>query len=73
VRNLTYQKDKLPAIAGLAKQFSNAHHCGNYVAGIFEIQLPVGLLWKRKKLPYSKVAEEKQTRPSEPYTALYFS
>jgi len=72
-RNLSYHKDKIPAIAGLAKQFSDAYHCTNYVAGFFESQLPVGLLWKRKRLPFSIVAEEKETRPMELYTAPTFS
>ncbi|OBT98050.2 hypothetical protein VE01_03904 [Pseudogymnoascus verrucosus] len=44
-RNLTVASDKLPAISGVAAQF--AHLTGDkYVAGLWERDLRVGLLWR---------------------------
>jgi hypothetical protein len=72
-RNLTYHKDKLDAIAGLAKHLSDANRgaCINYVAGFFETQLPVGLLWKRKK-HFPNIGDT-EARPIEPYTSPSWS
>ena len=45
-RNLTFPKDRLPAIAGLAKVFSLRFGL-TYKAGLWRESLPAGLLWFR--------------------------
>ncbi|PQE07267.1 heterokaryon incompatibility protein [Rutstroemia sp. NJR-2017a BVV2] len=53
-RKLTYQDDRLPAIAGLAKKFAAIAN-GNYYAGLWRGDLFIGLLWKRKILDPTKI------------------
>ncbi|KAF7674450.1 hypothetical protein GT037_007210 [Alternaria burnsii] len=43
--DLTEQRDRLPAIAGVASQFGNVLG-GRYLAGLWEIALPGDLLWR---------------------------
>jgi len=46
-RKLTFASDRLPAIAGIAKQFQ--HRTGyTYVAGLWKEDLMAGLLWYRR-------------------------
>lgn len=45
-RDLTYDKDKLPALAGLASRFGESHF-GNYCAGLWWENMPECLLWQR--------------------------
>jgi hypothetical protein len=46
-RHLTKETDKLPALAGLAADFAQMHHYGDYeyLAGIWSSHLPSALLW----------------------------
>ncbi|KAF3760003.1 HET-domain-containing protein, partial [Cryphonectria parasitica EP155] len=44
-RQLTYSRDKLPALSGLAKETYSAGPVGRYLAGIWEGDLVYGLLW----------------------------
>jgi hypothetical protein len=45
IRSLTKDIDKLPAISGLAQQMPQSM-LGKYYAGIWECELPQGLLWE---------------------------
>jgi hypothetical protein len=48
-RNLTYNTDRLPALAGIASRFH--HRLGsNYIAGLWELELPFNLGWYRRDL-----------------------
>lgn len=48
-RNLTNPRDKLPAIAGLARRWDllTKHSGGEYLAGLWRNHLVPGLLWRR--------------------------
>ncbi len=46
-RDLTYSTDRLPALAGVASQFSTLYK-SNYVAGLWESEFPQCLAWYRK-------------------------
>lgn len=43
--SLTLHKDRLPAIASLAKDFSQRNKAGRYLFGLWENSLHLGLLW----------------------------
>ena len=58
---LTFEKDALPAISGLAKAFSTCLQ-ERYVAGLWEGECLQGLLWYCDRSHYSYVRE---TRPAE--------
>lgn len=50
VRDITYYQDRVQAIAGIALQFDNGASpdtakLGRYLCGIWEVDLPMGLLW----------------------------
>jgi hypothetical protein len=47
IMDLTYRSDRLPAIAGVAKQFRRGLKNKNYMAGLWEESLIVGLTWSR--------------------------
>ncbi|PQE04905.1 heterokaryon incompatibility protein [Rutstroemia sp. NJR-2017a BBW] len=53
-RKLTYQDDRLPAIAGLAKKFAAIQN-GSYCAGLWQGDLYIGLLWRRRSLDSTKI------------------
>jgi hypothetical protein len=62
-RYLTYETDKLPALAGLASNFQHeAQPHGKYLAGIWSSHLPSALLW-RTVMPYSERRGQKPTNP----------
>jgi len=42
---LTYEKDRLPAIAGLAQSFGDMNDPGRYMFGLWERAVHLGLLW----------------------------
>jgi hypothetical protein len=44
-KELTRETDRLPAISGLAAHVQAARNLGKYFAGIWEFDLPGGLLW----------------------------
>lgn len=44
-RGITNLADKLPALAGIAKQYAEIHH-GHYLAGLWAEDLPLALLWR---------------------------
>ncbi|KAK0667511.1 heterokaryon incompatibility protein [Cercophora samala] len=43
--SLTYEKDRLPAIAGLAQSFDEMNDPGGYMFGLWEKLVHLGLLW----------------------------
>lgn len=45
-RNLTYGKDKLIALSGLAHTYCKNHERGEYAAGLWEADMPSALLWE---------------------------
>ncbi|KAF4454953.1 HET-domain-containing protein [Fusarium austroafricanum] len=45
VCSLTFDKDRLPAIASLAKEFYKNSDTGSYLFGLWETSLHLGLLW----------------------------
>ncbi|KAH7067258.1 heterokaryon incompatibility protein-domain-containing protein [Paraphoma chrysanthemicola] len=49
MRNLTYMTDRLPAIAGVASRFHSLTK-SNYIAGLWEDELPLSLGWYRRDL-----------------------
>ncbi|KAE9369875.1 HET-domain-containing protein, partial [Stipitochalara longipes BDJ] len=44
-RRLTYAKDKLPALSGLARYISHTRPGDSYLAGLWKSELPSNLLW----------------------------
>ncbi|KAK4442165.1 heterokaryon incompatibility protein-domain-containing protein [Podospora aff. communis PSN243] len=60
VRDITYYQDRVQAIAGIALQFDSGKELsglGRYLCGIWEVDLPTGLLW------YSLLVNRKQKQP----------
>ena len=55
LRNLTYSKDKLPALSGLARCISKTRPGDQYLAGVWKSEIPGNLLWG---------VEKDSTRPS---------
>lgn len=54
-RGLTKEKDRLPALEGLAEREMTLHR-GKYLAGLWEMDLPSALLWQvNRELPECKV------------------
>lgn len=53
-RDLTYNSDRLSALAGIASRF---HHRlrSNYIAGLWELELPFNLGWYRRELTDSPI------------------
>lgn len=47
-RSLTKEKDKLPALSGLASKFQEHFPTSQYLAGLWSCHLPAALLWKTK-------------------------
>ncbi|KAK0609608.1 heterokaryon incompatibility protein-domain-containing protein [Bombardia bombarda] len=45
--SISYDSDRLPALAGIARQFSSAHEgrLGRYVAGMWDLSLVYDMLW----------------------------
>ncbi|KAH7386838.1 hypothetical protein DE146DRAFT_665796 [Phaeosphaeria sp. MPI-PUGE-AT-0046c] len=48
-RSLTYHSDRLPALAGIASRF-HARLESNYIAGLWQTELPFNLKWYREEL-----------------------
>lgn len=44
---LTRFQDRLPALAGIARQFNELYIRSQYLAGLYELHLPRALLWSR--------------------------
>jgi hypothetical protein len=65
-RHLTRRSDKLPAISGLAHEVQIFLKC-NYLAGIWECNIPAGLLWSRVRgrRYWLDVCTTKQVSPRE--------
>ncbi|RGP61095.1 hypothetical protein FLONG3_10650 [Fusarium longipes] len=67
-RNLSYEHDKFPAIAALAKSFSQTFKDQTYLAGLWESDIHKGLLWSTVAWmefdDYQKLVSEKYTAPS---------
>lgn len=59
VRNLAYKSDVLPALSGIAREFSMITK-DTYISGMWKSYLLASLLWKRKALRiYAKLSESK--------------
>jgi hypothetical protein len=56
---ITYRKDRLPAIAGMAKQFRHFGQTGQYLAGLWEVDFFDNILWR------ASVRSANMPRPSE--------
>ncbi|KAF2500943.1 HET-domain-containing protein, partial [Lophium mytilinum] len=67
---LSYISDKLPAVSGLAKRFRQQEF-GAYFAGIWESQLPRGLLWHGDDQPNKRRPD--LARGSDSYRAPSWS
>ena len=52
---LTNESDRLPALSGLAKRFSDVFH-GSYLGGLWETDLPQALLWQACPSLYGRVS-----------------
>ena len=48
-RDLSYNTDRLPAFAGIASRFHSVLQ-SNYIAGLWEVELPFNLAWYRREL-----------------------
>lgn len=48
-RRLTFRKDRLPALSGIAGDFEKHQAMGRYLAGHWERDLPFSLLWVSKR------------------------
>ena len=69
-RNLTYEKDRFPAFAAIAKTFSDRFPGDEYVAGLWKSDLHRGLLWT----PGSSTTFEEHFRlPDHGYVAPSWS
>ena len=44
-KNLTYEKDRLPALSGLARRFCQMKTVTDYLAGLWRDNLALDLLW----------------------------
>ncbi|KAF2116957.1 heterokaryon incompatibility protein-domain-containing protein [Lophiotrema nucula] len=59
-RSLTHQSDKLPALAGIVKQFQAERESGIFLNGLFAKHLPSSLLWTVVRDPYSQPGFSRQ-------------
>ena len=50
-RKLTYGKDKLIALSGLAHDYAEREQRGKYAAGLWEVDMPSALLWRTHQYP----------------------
>lgn len=62
-RSFTYNKDRLPAIAGIAKSFANKFQL-TYIAGLWEENMISGLLWQRHHSTISLTRFDESVAPS---------
>ena len=62
--NLTYSKDRLPAIAGLAKQASRVLKDSHYINGMWHASFAANLSWKRRDHPATLSADRNRPGPS---------
>lgn len=72
-RNLSYNQDKLPALAGLAKEFGTRCPSDTYLAGLWSSRIPQQLLWDvihRVKVGGMDIGDEDDTpkQPAQPLT-----
>ncbi|KAH8880481.1 HET-domain-containing protein [Thozetella sp. PMI_491] len=63
-RHITYDKDRLPAVAGLATAVGTATGQRDYMAGLWETGLLEGLMWSRKDPDRSLTLPDTWTAPS---------
>jgi hypothetical protein len=59
---LTNPGDKLVALAGIAKAFSQQHNLGEYLAGLWREEMPNNLLWR--------VADSRVVKGKPPHTII---
>lgn len=58
-RQLTFRKDTLPALSGLARNWAS-NGLGRYLAGLWESDLQRGLLWKSARWDFSEQSNERE-------------
>jgi len=68
-RNLTYEEDRLPAIAGIAKRFGKAVD-DSYHAGLWRRDMMSGLLWRAKPSKHSMCANKTDRTPSWSWASI---
>ena len=62
-RHMTFGRDKLPALAGVAMEFQR-HTSDQYLAGIWKTHLPLALLWRSESY-WAPRGYPEQKRPAE--------
>jgi hypothetical protein len=60
--SLTYESDRLPALAGLADMFGSQHNSGQYLYGLWSQSIHQGLLWTKTNFDTIR-AVDAYTRP----------
>jgi hypothetical protein len=65
LRSLTYDRDRLPALSGIARQMHLPKEMGRYLAGIWESSLPLALCWDVNVNYNVEKNWVKRRRPSE--------
>ena len=67
-KSLTYKKDKLPALSGLAKKFQQLKKGAEYMAGLWRDNLALDLLWF--VMPKARNAMPRNSLPSWSWASL---
>lgn len=73
-KHLTYSKDMLPALSGVAQRFGNMHRENQYIAGLWGNDLKYNLIWERADVELASQSTSRgiARRPQE-YLAPTFS
>ena len=70
-RRLTHYSDRLVAVAALANQLARAfYQMGKYVSGLFQVSLPLHLLWSRKASTLAKCRPARPVAPSWSWASI---
>lgn len=72
-RLLTHNSDKLPALAGLARQFAERNNLTEYLAGFFNFHTLTPLLWKVTETGQGTQDNESELQPIDTYVAPSWS
>jgi hypothetical protein len=70
---LSFQYDRLPALSGIAKEMQK-HRADQYLAGLWEDDLPAALLWYRKSVwlgdPRGSARPQEYTAPTWSWASI---
>jgi hypothetical protein len=69
-RQLTFERDRLPALSGIAKQFLATGKFGRYVAGLWSAHFPWTLLWHVSMIPPIQAGIYSDSAPSWSWASL---